>query len=170
MVAFTRLLVAISALWTSSLIAEAQADIELCSNAKHDQICAPLNFQEGLGSTNYQDTLLAISPLIEEDFKFHLNDSHGPFSAGKTPTVDYELNFSSAAYDSNIHGNFNFIVLHSATKIKSFGIIVLRNGRVSTQVPITVDDDEYALVESNESIYFVYTERFTKKIVQFPLK
>ena len=86
-----------------SLDTQAATDNDLCAEVKDSGNCSPIEFTAGLPRDDYESTLLSISKFIEDDFKFYLTESHGPFSKNKTPPIDYEVEFFSAVSRLRTH-------------------------------------------------------------------
>jgi hypothetical protein len=147
-----------------SLGVQAETSDNLCVNFKNEGICTPIEFTAGLPRDDYESTLLSISKFIEDDFKFYLTESHGPFSKNKTPPIDYEVEFFSAVSKSNIYGVTKFIVISTVTKVKPFGIIVIKTNREVDEIGISFGYSSYAVLEGQDGFYFLFKDRFSSEI------
>lgn len=159
-----RSLVPFSIIFFLSLGTQTGAAHELCSGASEREVCTTLSFEVGLPSEDYRSTILSISKLIEDDFKFYLTESHGPFSEGKAPPIDYEVSFLSAVFDSRSYGLTKFIVVLTTTRTKPFGIIVLNSNGALQEVGVSYGYSPYAVLESRHGLYFLYKDRFSSSV------
>ena len=147
-----------------SLATQAGTDINLCAEVKEDGKCSPIEFTVGLPKDDYESTLLGISKFIEDDFRFYLTESHGPFSKNKTPPIDYELEFFSAVSKSTIYGITKFVVISTVTKVKPFGIIVIKSDGEVEEIGISFGYSSYAVLEGQDGLYFIFKDRFSSVI------
>jgi len=143
----------------------AWAENELCSSATEQEFCTILAFEVGLPSEGYSSTILSISKFIEDDFKLYLTDSHGPFSEGKTPTIDYEVNLLSASYVSEAYGLTKFVVLSTPTSLKPFGIIAIKSSGALQEIPVSYGYSPYAILERKNKMYLLYKDRFSESVM-----
>lgn len=149
-------------LWvTMAETLKAEAINELCLNSVEMQSCTSIYFESGLPDEYYQETLRSVANLVIEDFIFHLTQSRGPFSDGKSPTIDYSVSFFSSSLETKNHGNVVFVVISSPTSIKPFGInAVMSDGSIS-RIDISFGYSEYALLEEKSNLFFLYKDRFS---------
>ena len=155
-----RTIVLFAVFFVLSLDTQAGTDNDLCAEVKDSGNCSPIEFTAGLPRDDYESTLLSISKFIEDDFKFYLTESHGPFSKNKTPPIDYEVDFFSAVSKSNIYGVTKFIVISTVTKVKPFGIIVIKTNREVDEIGISFGYSSYAVLEGQDGFYFLFKDRF----------
>lgn len=156
-----RSLCPVSTAFFLSLGTQAAATNELCLIAVEQELCTALKFEIGLPADYYSSTLLGVSKFIEEDFKFYLTESHGPFSKNKAPTIDYEVNFLSTIFDSEFYGLTKFIVISSTTRVKPFGIIVINSKGALQEIGVSYGYSSYAVLETKDGLYFLYKDRFS---------
>lgn len=151
----------VSAVFFLSLGAQAEATNDLCSIAMEQELCTALKFEIGLPTDYYSSTLLSVSKIIEEDFKFYLTESHGPFSKNKAPPINYEVNFLSTLFDSKFYGIVKFIVISTPTRVKPFGIIVINSNGALQEIGVSYGYSPYAVLESKDGLYFLHKDRFS---------
>ena len=148
----------------------AQADTpnNLCDKLKEEGICTPIEFTAGLPKDHYQSVLLAVTPYIENDFSVYLRDSHGPYRSGQLPAFDYEVNFFSSVYKSDEHGVTKFVVVSSVTKLRPFGIIIIKDDGSLNELEVTFENN-YAILESGSEMFIIYKERFSNTFSAFKI-
>ena len=151
-----------------SLGVQAETSENLCVNLKKEGICTPIEFTAGLPKDHYQSVLLAVAPYIENDFSFYLRYSHGPYRSGQLPALDYEVNFFSSVYKSGEHGLTKFVVFSSVTKLRPFGIIIIKDDGSLTELGVTFEN-YYAILESGSEMFILYNERFSKTVSSFKI-
>lgn len=149
-----------------SLNAQAETSDNLCANFKEEGICTPIEFANGLPKDHYQSVLLAVAPYIENDFSFYLRYSHSPYRSGQLPALDYEVNFFSFVYKSDEHGLTKFVVFSSVTKLRPFGIIIIKDDGNLTELEVTFEN-YYAIQESGGEMSIIYKERFSNTVSSF---
>ena len=137
---------------------------DVCSFVEKEETCTELNFGPSLPKNSYSQTLAAIADEVKSDFETYLRDTHGPYGELANPSIDYELNFFSASYNSSFHGLYDFVVLSSKTQIKPFGIMVLRDGKVFSKLEVSFGFSDYAVVETSLGIYFLGRDRFSMDV------
>jgi len=147
-----------------SLATQAGTDDDLCAEVKEYGKCSPIEFTVGLPKYDYESTLLGISKFIEDDFRFYLTESHGPFSKNKTPPIDYEVEFFSAVSKSKIYGVTKFIVISTVTKVKPFGIIVIKTDGAVDEIGLSYGYSSYAVLEGQDGLYFLFKDQFSSVV------
>ncbi len=146
-------------------ITQADTMNELCPSPPKAQRCTSVNFESGLPNEYYQETLRSVANLVIEDFIFYLTQSHGPFSDGKSPTIDYSVSFFSSSLETKNHGNVVFVVVSSPTSIKPFGInAVMSDGSIS-RIDISFGYSEYALLEEKIISFSVQRSFFGRSAI-----
>lgn len=140
-----------------------QADVpdELCPNLIEVQRCTSIYFEQGLPQEYYHETLRSVSNLVVEDFVFYLTESHGPFNFGKSPSIDYIVDFYSAALETNNHGTIVFVVISSPTSVKPVGIIAIMSDGKQSRIDISFGFSDYAVLEADNDLFFLYRDRFS---------
>ena len=147
-------------------VTTAEEDVEICSFAEVEEACTSLIFASGLPEHHYLETLAAIGDEIIRDFQVYLFETHGPYRELSDPSIDYELSFFSASYNSSSNSIYDFVVLSSRTQVKPFGILVLRDGKVLSEIGVSFGYSDYAVIETSQSFYFLLRDRFSQNIVR----
>jgi hypothetical protein len=148
--------------------AQADTSNNLCDKLKEEGICTPIDFTAGLPKDHYQSVLLAVTPYIENDFSVYLRDTHGPYRSGKFPALDYEVEFFSSVYKSDEHGLTKFLVFSSVTKLRPFGIIIIKDDGNLTELGVTFEN-YHAVLESGSEMFIIYKERFSNTVSSFKI-
>lgn len=140
-----------------------QADVtdELCPNLIEGQRCTSIYFEQGLPQAHYQETLRSVSTLVVEDFIFYLTESHGPFNFGKSPSIDYQVEFYSATLETNNHGAIVFVAISSPTSVRPFGITAITSDGKISRIDISFGYSDYAVVEAGNDLFFLFRDRFS---------